>query len=84
MIRTFGRLRSEGIPFRDTFSENAENPMYSQDELSEALRAINSLIGKCEKSFVQLVDGAPQHTLMQRRLAALNISAELIKKEMGE
>lgn len=51
-------------------------------ELSEALRSINSTIGKCEKAFVKLRTGTSQHTLMRRRLDAFYIAVSLIEKEM--
>lgn len=53
-------------------------------ELQEALRAINSTMSKCEKSFTKLAEGTSQHTLMKRRLAAFHIAVELIEKEMWE
>ncbi|MCL2546174.1 MAG: hypothetical protein FWE06_03120 [Oscillospiraceae bacterium] len=76
------RLGGE-VLFRDPPAQKIIESIYSEDELSEALRAIKSLIGKCEKAYVQLIDSTPQHTLMQRRLAALKISADLIEKEMS-
>ena len=55
---------------------------YTQHELQESLQAIESLIGKCEKAHTKLTEGTAQHTLMQRRLKAFYLSAELIRKEM--
>lgn len=55
-----------------------------QNDLREALRAIHSTIGKCEKAFTKLTEGTSQHTLMTRRLAAFYIAADLIEKEMQE
>ena len=59
--------------------EQADN--FTQDELSEALRAIESTIGKCEKAYIKLTEGTSHHTLMKRRLAAFNISKMLIERE---
>lgn len=50
--------------------------------LSEALRAINSTISKCEKAQTKLAVGTSQHTLTKRRLEAFYIAVALIEKEM--
>lgn len=55
---------------------------FTKEELSEALRAIVSTIGKCEKVRPKLKPGTPQHTLLIRRIKALNIAAVLIQREM--
>ncbi len=54
-----------------------------QGELREALRAIDSTIGKCEKAYAKLAEGTPQHTLMRRRLKAFAIAADLIGRELA-
>ena len=56
---------------------------YTQEELEEALRAIDSTISKCEKIRPKLKPGSSQHTLLVRRIKALNIAATLIKKELS-
>lgn len=56
---------------------------YTKEDLEEALRAINSTIGKCEKVFPKLREGTSQHTLLVRRIRALHIAVELIKRELG-
>lgn len=53
-------------------------------ELHEALRAINSTIGKCEKAQLKLKVGTPQHTLTRRRLKAFYIAVSLIERELEE
>ncbi len=53
---------------------------YTQEELSEALRAIDSIIHKCEKAQEKFTEGIPQHTLLRRRLKAMYISQALIKE----
>ena len=55
---------------------------FTKEELSEALRAIVSTIGKCEKVQPKLKPGTPQHTLLVRRLKALNIAAVLLQREL--
>ena len=55
---------------------------YTKEELEEALRAIASTISKCEKVQPKLKQGTSQYTLLERRIKALNISAELIKREL--
>ena len=55
---------------------------YSQEELKEALRAIQSLLGKCEKAQEKLAQGTSQWTLLANRIRALEVSAELIRREI--
>jgi hypothetical protein len=55
---------------------------YMREELSEALRAIESTIGKCEKALPKLREGSPQQTLTVRRIKALNIAVDLMRREM--
>lgn len=57
---------------------------YTREELEEALRAIVSTISKCEKVQPKLKEGTPQHTLLVRRIKALNIASALIERELGE
>jgi hypothetical protein len=54
---------------------------FTKEELTEALRAIDSTISKCEKVQPKLREGTSQHTLLVRRIKALRIAAELIKRE---
>lgn len=54
---------------------------FTREELAEALRAINSTIGKCEKVLPKLREGTSQHTLTIRRIKALRIAVALINKE---
>ncbi len=56
---------------------------FSKEDLEEALRAIASTIGKCEKVEPKLKPGSSQHTLLERRIKALHIAAELIRRELG-
>lgn len=51
---------------------------YTSEELTEALRAINSIIGKCEKAQEKFPEGNAHHTLLRNRLKAMYISKELI------
>ncbi|MFA5830750.1 MAG: hypothetical protein WC878_02865 [Candidatus Paceibacterota bacterium] len=55
---------------------------FTKEELEEALRAITSTIGKCEKVLPKLKEGASQHTLLVRRIKAFHIASSLIMKEM--
>lgn len=55
---------------------------YPKEELSEALRAIVSLIGKLVKVGKKLRKGTPQATLLKNRLKALRIASALVKREM--
>ena len=51
---------------------------YSSEELTEALRPINSIISKCEKAQEKFSEGNSHHTLLRNRLRAMYISKELI------
>ncbi len=55
---------------------------FTKEELKEALRAITSTISKCKKVQPKLKSGTSQHTLLVRRIKALNIASMLIQKEM--
>jgi hypothetical protein len=57
-------------------------PKYSKNELEEAKFAINSTIGKCEKSLQKIIDKSPQKTLLTRRIKALKIAEDLIDKAL--
>ena len=54
---------------------------YSRQELEDALRAVESIISKCEKALPGQKEGSPQRTLLTRRIKAMRISAYLIEKE---
>ena len=55
---------------------------YTKEELEEALRAIDSTIRKCEKALPKLKPRTSQHTLLIRRIKALNIASALIAREL--
>lgn len=55
---------------------------FSNEDLREALRAIDSTIRKCEKAEPKLRAGTPQHTLLRRRIRALQIAVVLIEREL--
>lgn len=55
----------------------------SQEELQEALRAIDSLLRKCEKAQEKLIPGRSQHSLMKNRIKALQISSGLISEALN-
>lgn len=56
---------------------------YSAEELGEALRAIRSIIGKCEKAQEKFPYGTPHHTLLKNRLKAMYIAQSLIQRELA-
>ncbi|WP_312782722.1 hypothetical protein [Brevundimonas sp.] len=56
---------------------------HSETDLSEALRAVESLIAKCEKAILKLPVGASQHTLLDRRIAALRLARDLIEERLA-
>ncbi len=55
---------------------------FTKEELQEALRAIDSTIHKCEKVQPKLKEGTSSHTLLIRRIKALQISSALIKQKL--
>jgi hypothetical protein len=55
---------------------------FTKEELEEALRAITSTVSKCEKVQPKLKQGTSQHTLLVRRIKALNIAASLITQAL--
>jgi len=56
---------------------------FTRAELTEALRAITSTISKCEKVQPKLRPGSSSHTLLVRRIRALQIAAALIARELA-
>lgn len=65
------------------------NPVYSQEELEEAIRVFRSSISKCEKARTKLKEGSPQGTYLSRQLETFYISVWLIeneppKKQLGQ
>ena len=57
---------------------------YTKEELDEALRAIALTVGKIEKVRGKETLGPSQRTLIDRRLKALQIAAELIEAKLEE
>lgn len=55
---------------------------YTAAELEQALRAIRSLISKCEKVQPKLKQGSSQWSLLRNRIAALRIAASLMEREL--
>lgn len=55
---------------------------YAQEELAEALRAITSICGKCEKALPKLKDGTFQHAMTAQGIEAYRIAGGLIKREL--
>ena len=57
---------------------------YSKEELGEAKTALTSTLHKCEKIDEEKKLGKSQQTLLDRRVRALRLALDLIKKEMKE
>lgn len=62
--------------------EDTEKSEFAKKELSEALRAVNSLLHKCRKSLEKIDKNTSQQTLLINRINALNIALLLIDKEL--
>ena len=57
---------------------------YTTEELTEALRAIDSVIHKCEKAQEKFPEGNSHHTLLRNRLKAMYISKALIGEALSK
>lgn len=57
---------------------------YSKDELEAALRAVESIIHKCEKALEKFPEGEGHHTLLKNRLNAMYLSKALILQELSK
>ena len=55
---------------------------YTGEELKEALRAIDSVIHKCEKAQEKFPEGNAHHTLLKNRLKAMYIAKALIEEAL--
>lgn len=55
---------------------------YTEQELTEALRAIDSIIHKCEKAQEKFPEGNSHHTLLRNRLKAMYLSKGLITEAL--
>lgn len=55
---------------------------YTKQELEAALKAVNSIIHKCEKAQEKFPEGNSHHTLLRNRLKAMYISKDLIEDQM--
>ncbi|MDD2471740.1 MAG: hypothetical protein PHT28_02330 [Dehalococcoidales bacterium] len=56
---------------------------YTKEELAEALRAVSSIISKCEKAQEKFPSGTSHHTLLKNRLKAMYISKAFIAEELS-
>jgi hypothetical protein len=55
---------------------------FTRDDLQEALRTLDSMIGKTEKSHVKFSPGTSQHTLARNRIKALRKASALITRSL--
>ena len=55
---------------------------YSPEELTEALKPMTSIIGKCEKARLKSAEGTAQHTRFSRLITAMKISRALIRDKL--
>ena len=56
---------------------------YPKEELEAALRAVESIIHKCEKAQEKFPEGNRHHTLLKNRLKAMYLSRALIIRELS-
>ena len=57
---------------------------YTKEELIEALRAVSSIISKCEKAQLKFAEGSFHHTCFKYMIKAMNISKSLITDEISK
>ncbi len=65
-----------------TVAEEELKGKYTKKELTEALNAIISAIGRVERVQPKFETGTSQHTLAVRRIQAYNVATQLIKREL--
>lgn len=53
-------------------------------DLVESLKQVISIISKCEKAQLNQREGSPQHTLLTRRIRAMQISKVLMEERLNE
>lgn len=71
-------------PVKRSKEDRKEMVDFTIEELTNASRAINSLLSKCEKILDKFSPGSSQHTLLKNRINALRISSTLISKAISE
>lgn len=52
-------------------------------DLMEAIKQVTSIISKCEKALLNQRVGSPQHTLLTRRIRAMQISKDLMQERLS-
>ena len=57
---------------------------YTTKDLTDALRAVNSIIAKCEKAQEKFPEGNSHHTLLRNRLKAMYIAKNLMEERLAE
>ena len=55
---------------------------YTKEELTEAHRAIQSLLSKCERALEKFLQGTSQYILLKNRINGLSISLTLIRETL--
>lgn len=56
---------------------------YTNTQLRDAMRAIDSIIHKCEKAQEKFPEGNSHHTLLENRLQAMYLAKELIQEALN-
>ena len=57
---------------------------YSQTDLTEGIKSLQSTLKKCEKVILKLKAGSSSHTLTTRRIDALKIAIALMSEKLQE
>jgi hypothetical protein len=57
---------------------------WTKEELTEGIKAMESLIGKCEKAEDKIVFGTSQWTTLSRRLKAFRMAHSLLSEKLAQ
>lgn len=57
---------------------------YTNEELTEALSPVSSIISKCEKAQLKFAEGSSNHTRLKNIIKAMYISKSLITDEINK
>ncbi|NLI21319.1 MAG: hypothetical protein GX418_07235 [Clostridiales bacterium] len=58
--------------------------VFTAEERTAALRAVDAVIRKCEKAQEKFPEGNARHTLLRNRLQAVRIARALMEEALGD
>jgi lipopolysaccharide biosynthesis glycosyltransferase len=60
-----------------------EDVEYTNEELTDALRPVSSIISKCEKAQMKFQEGTSHHTRFSKMINAMYLAKSLITNEIS-